>query len=434
MALKGSIRVPSDKSISHRAVLFAALAQGSSRLRDLLPSDDVLSSLAAVDQLGAKVERSQGDNGIDAVVTGFGGQPVRGRQLQLDCGNSGTTTRLLMGLVCGLGVDVVLFGDESLSGRPMRRVIEPLSAMGARIESESGTLPAHVLPAPGPLTAAHYDSPKASAQVKSAVLLAGLQASGTTSVTEPAKSRDHTERLLPAFGVPVEVDGLTVSVTGPAQLRAHDMSAPGDPSSAAFLAVIAAVLEDSELLIRNVALNPTRTGAFAVLQRMGADLTYENERLEGAEPVGDVRVTWGPQLTGTVVTAEEIPTLVDEVPVLAIAAAAAQGETVFQGAGELRVKESDRFAAVVEGLAAFGVRAWGEGDDLHIQGTGEPLYLLGDALAEDGGLELPTYHDHRLAMTWYLMGLATEAPVLLDDAACVSVSWPSFFADVEGLL
>ncbi|MGN0960158.1 MAG: 3-phosphoshikimate 1-carboxyvinyltransferase, partial [Coriobacteriales bacterium] len=331
MPLQGSIRVPSDKSISHRAVLFSALAEGRSQLRDLLPSDDVLSSLAAVEQLGAVVERSQGANGIDAAITGFGGQPVRGQQLRLDCGNSGTTTRLLMGLVCGLGVDTVLFGDESLSSRPMGRVIEPLSAMGARIEAQGGTLPAHVLPAQAPLSAAHYDSPKASAQVKSAVLLAGLQAGGTTSVTEPAKSRDHTERLLPAFGVPVEVDGLTVSVTGPARLHAHDMSAPGDPSSAAFLAVIAAVLEDSELTIENVALNPTRTGAFAVLERMGADISYANERLEGAEPVGDVHVAFGPQLVGTVVTPEEIPTLVDEVPVLAIAAAAAQGETVFQG-------------------------------------------------------------------------------------------------------
>ena len=183
MPLQGSIRVPSDKSISHRAVLFSALAEGRSQLRDLLPSDDVLSSLAAVEQLGAVVERSQGANGIDAAITGFGAEPVRGQQLRLDCGNSGTTTRLLMGLVCGLGVDAVLFGDESLSSRPMGRVIEPLSAMGARIEAQGGTLPAHVLPAQAPLSAAHYDSPKASAQVKSAMLLAGLQAGGTTSVT-----------------------------------------------------------------------------------------------------------------------------------------------------------------------------------------------------------------------------------------------------------
>lgn len=433
MALRGSLRVPSDKSISHRAVLFSALARGTSHLKNLLPSDDVLSSLAAVEALGAHVERSNGACGIDAAITGFGTDPVRDKALTLDCGNSGTTTRLLMGLVCGLGVDATLMGDASLSSRPMARVIDPLGAMGARIESENGTLPAHILPANDQLKAAHYDSPKASAQVKSAILLAGLQASGTTSVTEPAKSRDHTERLLPAFGVPVRVDGLTVSVQGPAALAAHDMSAPGDPSSAAFIAVAAAVMEGSKVTIEDVALNPTRTGAFAVLQRMGARLSYANEHEEGAEPVGDVLIEYGPQLNGIEVAAQEIPALIDEIPVLALVAAAAQGETVFRGAGELRVKESDRFAAVVDGLAAFGVRAWGEGDDLHIQGTGEPLYLLSDAMEDDDVVELPTYHDHRLAMTWYLMGLATEAPVQLDDAACVSVSWPGFYADVEGL-
>ncbi len=434
MALRGSLRVPSDKSISHRAVLFSALARGKSHLKNLLPSDDVLSSLAAVEALGARVERSEGACGIDAVITGFGADPVRDKALTLDCGNSGTTTRLLMGLVCGLGVDATLVGDASLSSRPMARVIDPLSAMGARIESENGTLPAHILPANAPLKAAHYDSPKASAQVKSAVLLAGLQASGATSVTEPAKSRDHTERLLPAFGVPVRVDGLTVSVQGPAALAAHDMSAPGDPSSAAFIAVAAAVMEGSKVRIEDVALNPTRTGAFAVLRHMGARLSYANEHEEGAEPVGDVLIEYSPQLNGVEVAAQEIPALIDEIPVLALVAAAAQGETVFRGAGELRVKESDRFAAVVDGLAAFGVRAWGEGDDLHIQGTGEPLYLLSDAMEDDDVVEILTHHDHRLAMTWYLMGLATEAPVQLDDAACVSVSWPGFYADIEGLL
>ena len=389
MPLIGSIRVPSDKSISHRAVLFSALARGTSHLRDLLVSDDVLSSLAAVEKLGAQVERREGAHGIDADITGFAGKPACAGELDIDCGNSGTTTRLLMGLVCGLGVDAVLHGDDSLSARPMQRVIEPLSQMGACIESESGTLPAHVRPVQGGLRAIDYTSPKASAQVKSAVLLAGLQAQGRTSVTEPAKSRDHTELLLPAFGVPVAVDGLTVSVDGPAQLSAHDMSAPGG---------------------------------------------YENTRLEGAEPVGDVVVSYGPQLSACTVSSEEIPTLIDEIPVLALAAAAAEGETVFESAGELRVKESDRFAAIVDGLAAFGVRAWAEGDDLHIQGTGEPLYYLSDAMEDDGVVELPTYHDHRLAMTWYLMGLASEAPVTLDDAACVSVSWPGFYADIEALL
>ena len=430
MALRGSIRVPSDKSISHRAVLFSALASGTSHLCDLLPSDDVLSSLAAVEQLGAGVERSEGENGIDAVITGFGSVPNRGEALKIDCGNSGTTTRLFMGLVCGLGVDATLFGDESLSGRPMARVIDPLTQMGANIKSETGTLPAHIMPAANGLKPINYESPKASAQVKSAILLAGLQASGTTKVTEPAKSRDHTELLLPAFGVPVKVDGLSASVKGPATLRAHDMSAPSDPSSAAFVAVIASLLEDSDVTIRQVSLNPTRTGAFEVLKRMGAHLTYENQQMLGAEPVGDVRVAFAPDLHATVITPAEIPTLIDEIPVLALAAAAASGETIFESAGELRVKESDRFQAIIDGLSAFGVEAWADGDDLHICGIGEALC----SLADDDVVSLPTYHDHRLAMTWYLMGLASETSVHLDDAACVSVSWPGFYDDIEGLL
>ena len=430
MALKGSIRVPSDKSISHRAVLFSALASGTSHLTNLLPSDDVLSSLAAVEQLGATVVRREGACGIDADITGFAGEPVCEHTLRLDCGNSGTTTRLLMGMVCGLGVDAELVGDESLSSRPMRRVIDPLEAMGACIESETGTLPAHIRPAVGGLHAAHYDSPKASAQVKSAILLAGLQANGTTSVTEPAKSRDHTELLLPAFGVPVAVEGLTVSVDGPAKLQAHDMSAPADPSSAAFIAVVAAIMEGSEVCIEQVSLNPTRTGAFAVLERMGAAIAYANRHTEGAEPVGDVLISFGPALKATCVTPEEIPTLIDEIPILSVAAAFANGETVFEGAAELRVKESDRFAAIIDGLGAFGVRAFASGDDLHVCGLGRD----GFADADDACIAIATHRDHRLAMTWYLMGLASERSVSLDDAACVSVSWPGFYDDIEGLL
>ena len=433
MPLQGSIRVPSDKSISHRAVLFSALAAGTSNICDLLPSDDVLSSLAAVEALGAKVERSQGSYGINAKITGFAGKPCCDKHLTIDCGNSGTTTRLLMGLICGLGVDVELLGDASLSARPMGRVIEPLCAMGANITSEEGTLPVSIKPPCEPLHAISYQSPKASAQVKSAVLLAGLAASGTTSVTEPAKSRDHTELLLPAFGVDVAVDGLTASVSGPASLTAHDMSVPADPSSAAFAAVAASVIEGSEVTIRSVLLNPTRTGAFEVLHSMGAPVEYSNLAQVGAEQVGDVTVGYAPKLTAVTVPQSQIPSLIDEIPVLAVAAAAASGTTIFKGAGELRVKESDRFAAVIEGLGAFGVRAWAEGDDLCIQGTGAPLYELSAAL-DDQVIELSSRHDHRLAMTWYIMGLASEAVVSVDDAACVSVSWPAFYDDIESLL
>ncbi len=433
MPLRGSIRVPSDKSLSHRAVLFSALASGTSHLSDLLPSDDVLSSLAAVETLGAAVERHDGEHGIEADICGFGGHPSCEDCVRIDCGNSGTTTRLLMGLACGLGVDAVLTGDDSLSARPMRRVIDPLTQMGACIESETGTLPVHIRPAVQPLHPIAYDSPKASAQVKSAVLLAGLCAQGATSVCEPAKSRDHTELLLPAFGAQVDVEGLTASITGPQSLHAHDMSVPADPSSAAFVAVAASVIEDSEVCIEDVLLNPTRTGAFEVLKRMGAQVAYENMRLVGAEQVGDVRVAYAPSLAGCEVAAAEIPTLIDEIPVLAIAAAAAEGTTVFKGAGELRVKESDRFAAIIDGLAAFGVKAHAQGDDLLIEGTGAPLWEIA-ARMDDEAVVMGTHHDHRLAMTWYLMGLASEAVVTLDDAACVSVSWPSFYGDIEALL
>lgn len=426
--MQGTIRVPSDKSISHRAVLFAGLAEGASHLERLLPSDDVLSSLAAVRALGAKVDLAQGPRGLSGTIEGFAGEPRpvqddRCGPLGIDCGNSGTTTRLLLGMTCGLGVSLQLHGDASLSARPMERVMRPLRQMGARFECEGGHLPVRVLPTRG-LEAVSYTTEQASAQVKSAVLLAALQAQGTTSVTEPAASRDHTERLLPAFGVPVRIEGLTASLTGPAKLHAHDMGVPGDPSSAAFVAVTAALVEGSDVTIEDVALNPTRTGAFRVLERMGADISYENMREEGAEPVGDVRVRYSPRLHGTVVAPEEIPSLIDEVPVLALAAAAAEGETAFEHAGELRVKESDRFQAVLDLMRALGIRAFGEGDDLHIAG-GKPRAA--------GTLELETRHDHRLAMTYYLAGIAFGLDVRLDDPACVSVSWPGFYDDVAAL-
>lgn len=431
MAFVGSIRVPSDKSLSHRAVLFASLAQGTSNLRDVLPSDDVLSSIGAMRSLGAAIQAEEGPHGLNAVVTGFAGEPLRNKVHEIDCGNSGTTTRLLLGIVAGLGVSAVLTGDESLSKRPMERVMKPLRAMGAQFESANGCLPVRVLPTNG-LNAAHYDSPQASAQVKSACLLAGLQAQGVTSVTEPAKSRDHTELLLPAFGVPVEVEGLTAKVEGPAKLTAHDMTVPADPSSAAFIAVAAAVTPGSDVTIEQVALNPTRAGAFEVLKRMGANIVCENERMEGAEPVGDVHVCYKAEpLQGTTVTPEEIPTLIDEIPILAVAAAHAEGLTVFQHAGELRVKESDRFQAILDGLRALGVKSEGVGDDLHVHGVGGRVPLAFEQ-GEDS-VEMPTYHDHRLAMTWHLEGMADDVNITLDDAECVSVSWPGFYADVAKL-
>lgn len=424
MAYTGSIRVPSDKSLSHRAVLFAGIASGTSHLQNILPSDDVLSSIGAMRTLGATIELEEGARGLSGTVAGIGGSPRVQGTADIDCGNSGTTTRLLMGLVCGLGVRARLHGDASLSKRPMERVMKPLRSMGARFTAqEGGRLPLVIEPVRG-LAAVSYTTEQASAQVKSAILLAGLQAHGTTTVTEPAHSRDHTELLLPAFGVPVNVSGLSASVEGPAQLHAHDMSVPGDPSSAAFLAVAAALVEGSDVTIADVALNETRIGALRVLERMGARISFGNRHVEGAEPVGDVRVRYSPNLRATAVAAAEIASLIDEIPVLALAAAAGRGETVFENAGELRVKESDRFAAIVEMLGALGVRAFADGDDLHI---------VGGSAEVPASLQLPVYHDHRLAMTAYLLGKCFGVDVTVDDPDCVSVSWPSFYEDLAEL-
>lgn len=436
MPFVGTIRVPSDKSISHRAVLFAGLAQGTSRLDAVLPSDDVCATIEAMKALGARVNLMPGPHGFEGEVEGIGeiganGQAVRPgsssmAELVIDCGNSGTTARLLMGVLSGLGVDATLIGDASLSRRPMERVMSPLRRLGATFENDEGHLPVRVMPT-GILHGASIVTQQASAQVKSAILLAGMQARGRTSVTEPSKSRDHTELLLPAFGVDVEVNGLTASVEGPAHMHAHDMSVPGDPSSAAFVAVAAVLSPGSDVTLEQVALNPTRTGAFEVLRRMGAALAYQDEHAEGRERVGDVHVAYAPQLTATRVTPNEIPTLIDEIPILAIGAALAHGETVFESCGELRVKECDRMTAIVEGLATFGIAAFVDGDDLHIKG------LAGDLTGLPAHVSLPTYGDHRLAMTWFLAGEIFGVGVELDDVECVGVSWPDFFADMESL-
>ena len=426
MKLEGSIRVPSDKSISHRAVLFSALAEGTSRLADVLPSDDVLATLAAVEQMGATVDMHEDAHGLAGSITGFAGKPSC-KKLEIDCGNSGTTTRLMLGVLAGLGVEATLYGDASLSRRPMARVMKPLGQMGASFTSHDGCLPVHVAATVRPLEPVDYATEQASAQVKSAILLAGLFADGVTRVTEPAKSRDHTERLLPAFGVPVDVRKLTASLEGPALLHAHDVRVPADPSSAAFVAVAAVLLSGSEVTIEQVALNPTRTGALSVLQDMGCVFVYDNECDLGAEPVGDIIVRSAFSLRGVTVAAERIPALIDEIPVLSLAAAAACGETVFRGVGELRVKESDRLAAIIDGLTAMGVQAYADGDDLHIVGCGPHLPEAPSRIA------FPTHHDHRLAMTWHLAGLVFGFSVELDDPECVSVSWPGFFEDIERL-
>lgn len=420
--LTGVVRVPGDKSISHRAVLFAAMASGTSRLTGVLDSDDVRSTIRAVEDLGATVSVVQGERGLDVTVDGWGSAGPHQPDAAIDCGNSGTTCRLLMGVLAGYDIAVRLTGDESLSARPMRRVAEPLGAMGAAIGlSDAGTLPALLTGAP--LQGCRHDLAVASAQVKSALLLAGLRAEGTTTVCEPAPSRDHTERMLPAFGARVARTAAgCAAVDGPQSLVRADVDVPGDPSSAAFMACAAALVPGSDVLLAGVSLNPARTGFLRVLERMGADVRVADGPEMCGEPVGDIRVRYRPGLAGAVVPAEEIPSLIDEVPVLAVIASFAAGETRFAGAGELRVKESDRFAAIVDALNALGGCARADGDDLVVEG---PRVL--------GGGTVDSLGDHRLAMAFAVAGLASVFPVTIERFEAVSVSYPCFPEDLERL-
>ncbi len=446
--LTGTISVPGDKSLSHRVALFAALANGSSQVSGLLDSFDVRATLAAVESLGAHVELVSDPSGLSGTIAG----PITSRSeesfgvhepLQIDCGNSGTTTRLLLGLLSGRQLNVTLTGDESLSRRPMRRVTEPLSEMGASF-SPMDHLPITV-EGSASLRAIDYHSPIASAQVKSAILLAGISAQGTTSFSEPQKSRDHTELLLPAFGVAVRVDGLKVSIEGGQELRPSDCAVPGEPSSAAFLLVAAALLPHSQVTITNLSLNPTRTGFMAVLRRMGVSIEIKiNERgTLGQELTGDVTVSWRDNLKATTVTADEIPSLIDEVPILALLATAASGNTRFEGVGELRVKESDRLSAIFEGLSVLGCHAVVDGDDLivsqgpptHSESTfSEPIH---GAPTHSGpahsGIVLSARGDHRLAMTWIVAARAFALDIEVPDIDCCGVSYPGFITDLLSL-
>lgn len=421
--LVGAMRVPSDKSISHRAVLFAGMAEGTSLLRDVLDSADVRATISALHWLGVGVRvLERRPEGMFIEIRGWGERGPAEPLGPIDCGNSGTTARLLMGALAGWPVRVTLTGDTSLSRRPMLRVAEPLSEMGASVQTtEAGTMPVTVRGAA--LHSLDYRSPVASAQVKTAVLLAGLRAEGTTSVTEPSTSRDHTERLLPAFGVPVHVSDHTAAVTGPAMPRAADMNVPGDPSSAAFFAAAATLVPGSDVSLSGIAMNPTRTGFLRVLERMGADVEVSEEAATGTEPVASLSVRHRAGLRSTVVTADEVPSLIDEVPILALAATQAEGTTRFEGIGELRVKESDRLEAMRTGLTALGASVEAGEDWLEVSG---PTPLQGTHLTSQG--------DHRLAMTWAVAGLVAAGETTVEGFEAVEVSYPSFQADVEALL
>ena len=424
--LSGAVRVPGDKSISHRSVLFSAMAEGTSHVSGVLDSADVRSSIGAVRALGAEVNlEKQPDGSLAGDIRGWGGLGPSQLEGAIDCGNSGTTVRLLMGVLAPWDITVELTGDDSLRRRPMRRIAAPLELMGARFAPEGATtLPLSITGTRG-LAAISYDSPVASAQLKTAILLAGIFAAGTTSVREPAPSRNHTELMLPGFGVDVEAAPGEASVAGGQSLHACDVDVPGDPSSAAFMACAAALRPDSAIDIENVSLNEARIGFARVLERMGADITLKPTGSAGEEPCGTISVSYVEHLRSCEVVGREIASLVDEIPVLALVAAHAEGTTVFHEVGELRVKETDRLAAILEGLSKLGVRAWAEGDDLHIEGK--------PGLVVPEGLVFDSLGDHRLAMTWSLVGFTGAHPVSIRDFEAVRVSYPGFRADIERL-
>ena len=424
--LSGAVRVPGDKSISHRSVLFSAMAEGTSHVSGVLDSADVRSSIGAVRALGAEVNlEKRPDGSLAGDIRGWGGLGPSQPEGAIDCGNSGTTVRLLMGVLAPWGITVELTGDDSLRRRPMRRIAAPLELMGARFAQEGAmTLPLSITGTRG-LAAISYDSPVASAQLKTAILLAGIFAAGTTSVHEPAPSRNHTELMLPGFGVDVEAAPGEASVAGGQSLHACDVDVPGDPSSAAFMACAAALRPDSAIDIENVSLNEARIGFARVLERMGADIALKPTGSAGEEPCGTISVSYVGHLHSCEVVGREIASLVDEIPVLALVAAHAEGTTVFHEVGELRVKETDRLAAILEGLSKLGVHAWAEGDDLHIEGK--------PGLVVPEGLVFDSLGDHRLAMTWSLVGFTGAHPVSIRDFEAVRVSYPGFRADIERL-
>ena len=414
--LTGRIRVPGDKSISHRALMFAALAVGRSRIEGLLEGEDVLATAAALRMMGASIAQE----GDAWVVDGVGVGGLLEPNGPLDMGNSGTSARLLMGLLASHGFTASMVGDASLSKRPMGRVTEPLSQMGASFQSAGNRLPI-IIEGAHPAVPIEYRLPVASAQVKSAVLLAALNTPGTTRVIEPVPTRDHTERMLRGFGVDVAVseqDGeRLISITGPADLEPCDVVVPGDPSSAAFFAVAASVVPGSDLVIENVGLNPTRDGIYKVLEQMGANIEELDSREVGGEPVADLRVRHA-RLSGVEVDPALAPSMIDEFPVLFVAAALADGTTVTSRLEELRVKESDRLAAMATALSAIGASVEEREDGLVIQGSaGAPLA---------GGGPIATHLDHRIAMSMAIAGLVSRDGVAVDSVDPIATSFPNF--------
>ena len=419
--LSGRVAAPGDKSISHRALILGALAMGTSRITGLLQADDVMATAAALVQLGAKVANER----HEWFVTGRGVGGLIEPESALDFGNSGTGARLMMGAVAGHEMTATFTGDESLMQRPMGRVLQPLELMGLNVVEARETLPLTLI-GTDDLIPIEYRLPVPSAQVKSAILIAGILAPGETTVIEPEPSRDHTERMLAYLGAKVAIgerDGeRAVTVEGDAELVARDMEVPGDPSSAAFFAAAALIAPGSDILIENVLANPTRTGFYQCLDEMGAGIAFEGEHEASGEPVADIRVR-SSRLHGITVPASRAPSMIDEYPCLAVLAAFAKGETRMEGLGELRVKESDRLASIADGLTSCGVEARIDGDALVVVGMGKV----------PGGATVATNMDHRIAMAFLTLGIGAEQPVTVDDARMIATSFPDF-PDLMGKL
>lgn len=431
-ALKGHPKIPGDKSISHRALMFGGLAIGETIIHGLLEGEDVIHTAQAMRSMGADITCD--DQGIwHCHGVGIGG--LREPESVLEMGNSGTSTRLLMGLVGAHNIITHFSGDASLSKRPMNRVIKPLEMMGARVTAREGGLLPLSIQGPKDALPITYELPVASAQVKSAVLLAGLSAMGQTSVIEKTPTRDHTENMLRAFGVPVDVEDLAeggqkISVTGQQDLKGCEVHVPSDPSSAAFPTVAALIRAGSEVRMDNILMNDRRNGIYTTLIEMGADITFENERLESGEQVANIIVRGDNMLKGIDVPAARVPSMIDEFPILAVAASLAEGTTTMSGLEELRVKESDRLLMMYDGLKACGVNLEMSEDSLTIHGNGQQ---------PKGGAEVKTALDHRIAMSFMVLGMVSNEAITIDDGAPIKTSFPNFIdlmndlgADIQG--
>jgi len=421
-ALSGTVRAPGDKSISHRSMILGAMAEGTTTVTGLLEGADILSTAVAMQDFGAQVERQKDGSWT---IIGCGVKGFTSPSGDVDCGNAGTGVRLIMGAASGYALRATFTGDASLSSRPMGRVLDPLSNMGVTYKAqEGGRLPA-TLTSDGELSPLDYTPPHASAQVKSAILLAGLNTTGVTTVNEPTLSRDHTENMLKAFGAEITVkpngEGQKVSVKGPVTLKATTVNVPGDPSAAAFLIVAALTTPGSDVIVENVMMNPTRTGLFETLTEMGAYLRSDNFRTSGGEVIADIHVKHS-KLHGVTVPENRAPSMIDEYPILAVAAACASGTTVMRGIAEMRVKESDRISATVALLEGNGVSTTEYEDGFAVKGG-----------AVAGGGTVTTHHDHRIAMSALVLGMNSSQPIAIDDGSMIATSFPTFFELMNGL-